>query len=552
MPQTDSPHAATLLEYLNVARRRWWIISVTVVIAATAAYLIARTSTPVYQSQAEVLLRGATASTSLNLAIQSNPVTVATELRVLSGYTIRQAVRKELPNAAPISKVAATSTSSFSVTTRSTDPKLAADSANAYVNAYINQRRADTLHDLLAVTDQLQAKVTDLQRQIDALGPPQTVPAGTTRVPSATDFERTALQTQEDNYRVQMNDVQLQVSSVSAGALVLSPAGVPSTPVAPQPLRTAGEAGAGGLILGLGLAFLVEYLDNTVKSTAGLQRVSGDLPVLGVIPSVHGWRDRGQTQVIARKAPNSPVSEAYRSLRTSLRFVGLDSPINVIHVTSPASKDGKTTTVANLGVVLAQVGDKVVIVDLDLRRPRVHTFFGLPNKVGFTSVVLGEAPLTSALQEVPGVPGLLILSAGPTPNSPSELLSLPRAAAVVATLRDSGCTVVLDSPPLLPVSDALVVSIMADASVLVASAGLTKTTEILRALELLEQAHAPLVGIVLNRAGTISHYSYGYEESTRARRNGSIPSPPIRDPDSRRELRSGNRPTKKVPARPSR
>lgn len=549
MPQSESPHAATLLEYLSVARRRWWIIFLTIVIAATAAYLISRSSTSVYQSSAEILLRGTTASSSINQNVQSNPVTVATELRVVSGFAVRQAVRKTLPNAAPISSAAATSTSSFSVTTRSTDPKLAAASANAYVNAYIDQRRTDTLHDLLAVSDQLQGKVTDLQRQIDALGPPQTVPPGVTKVATAADVERAALQNQQDNYRIEINDVQLQVGSVSAGAVVLSPAGVPSTPVAPQPLRTAGEAGAGGLILGIGLAFLVEYLDNTVKSTAGLQRLSGDLPILGVIPSVHGWRDRGQTQVITRKAPNSPVSEAYRSLRTSLRFVGLDRPISVIHVSSPASKDGKTTTVANLGVVLAQVGEKVVIVDLDLRRPRVHTFFGLSNQIGFTSVVLGEAPLTTALQEVPGVPGLLVLSAGPTPNSPSELLSSARAAAVVATLRDSGCTVVLDSPPLLPVSDALVVSTMADATLLVSSAGLTKTTEILRALELLEQVHAPLVGIVLNRAGQVAHYSYGYDE--RGKGNGSMPSPP-RDPGMPSGLKAGERPTKKVPARPSR
>ena len=550
MPQPESPQAQTLLEYLDVARRRWWIILLTALIAATASYLIARSSTPVYQAQAEVLLRGANAS--ITQSTQSNTLTVATELRVISGFAVRQTVLKTLPNAVPISRAVSTSLNSFSVSTKSTDPQLAAASANAYVNAYIAQRRSDSLHDIQAVIDQLQAKVTDLQHQIDALGPPATTPAGVTRVLSAADVQRTALQNQQANYRIEMNDLQLQVGDVSGGALVLSPAGVPTSPVAPQPARTAAEAGGGGLILGLALAFLMEYLDNTVKTSEALARVSGDLPVLGLIPTVTGWRDRGQARVITRAAPSSPVSEAYRSLRTSLRFVGLDRPIRVMHVSSPASKDGKSTTVANLGVVLAQVGEKVVIVDLDLRRPRMHEFFQLSNQKGFTSVILGDLPLSQALQEVPGVPGLSVLTAGPTPTSPSEMLSSSRSASVVATLRDSGYTVLLDSPPLLPVSDALVVSTMADASVLVASAGLTKTDEIKRALELLHQVHAPLVGIVLNRAASGAHYSYGY----------SYPKDPKSDGPGSFQMRddsgviNGNksavRPQKKVPAPHSR
>ncbi len=428
---------------------------------------------------------------------------------MLSGYAVRQAALKALPGAAGISGVSITSLNSFTVSSESVDPKLAAASANAYANAYIAQRRSSAVDDMLAVTQQVQTKMTDLQGQIDALGPASSAPPGAAAL-SDKDIQRTALENQLAGYRTQLNVLQLQLANVGPQALLLTPAQPSGSPIAPQSHQTAAEAAAGGLVIGLGLAFLMEYLDDTVMTTDSLERLTGGHPVLGVIPTVPGWRSRAKPQVTALKAPNSLTSEAFRYLRTSLRFLDVDRLIKVIHVTSPASRDGKTTTVANLGVVLAQVGEQVLIIDLDLRRPRVHEFFGLENEVGFTSVVLGEAPLSSAIQPVPGVTGLSVLATGVPPPNPSELLSSVRAVELIATLRDNGWTIVLDSPPVLPVSDASIVSTLADATVLVASAGLTKKHHVKRAIALLHQVHAPFVGAVLNRAPIRSGDYYGY------------------------------------------
>jgi non-specific protein-tyrosine kinase len=219
------------------------------------------------------------------------------------------------------------------------------------------------------------------------------------------------------------------------------------------------------------------------------------------------------------EAPTSSASEAYRSLRTAIGFIGLDKPLRVIQVTSPSAAEGKTTTIANLAVALANVGKKVVVVDCDLRRPRIHTFFGIPNEVGFTSVLLGEVPLANAAQAV-GRRHLMLLASGQLPPNPSELLSSTRTAQVLATLQAEADVVLVDSPPVLPVTDSAVLSAHVDATLLVIRAGVTTRRQLTRAVEVLEQVAAPLVGTVLNGVtadeGYGYTYNYGYYNSAQA------------------------------------
>ena len=187
--------------------------------------------------------------------------------------------------------------------------------------------------------------------------------------------------------------------------------------------------------------------------------------------------------------------------------------VATIQITSPVAGDGKTTTLANLGVAFARAGQQVALVCCDLRRPSLHEFFGLTNDVGFTSVLLGKVPLTAALQEVPEQDRLYVLASGPLPPNPSELLASRRAREVLASLRVEADIVLIDSPPVLPVSDALVIAGLVDLTVLVCAAGRTSAKEATRAIEALAQVDAALAGVILNGEGSESDYGakYGYD-----------------------------------------
>jgi capsular exopolysaccharide synthesis family protein len=216
---------------------------------------------------------------------------------------------------------------------------------------------------------------------------------------------------------------------------------------------------------------------------------------------------------VSRSAPSSVPAEAYRSLRTSIQFLGLDRSIKTIQFTSPSAGEGKTTTLANVAVSIAQAGHRVVVVCCDLRRPRLHQYFDMSNQIGFTSVLLGEATLREALQPVPGLEGLQVLASGQIPPNPSELLSSDRTAELLASLAEYADIVLIDSPPVLPVTDAAVLAGRVDAVVVVAAAGRTTQTQVSRALEVLGRIDAPIAGLVLNRASesvSFAYYRYAY------------------------------------------
>jgi non-specific protein-tyrosine kinase len=218
----------------------------------------------------------------------------------------------------------------------------------------------------------------------------------------------------------------------------------------------------------------------------------------------------GPPEVPALAEPTSPAAEAYRTLRTSVQFLSLKRPVRTLMITSPNAGDGKTTTIANLGVVFARAGVPVTVVSCDLRRPTLHEAFGLSNTVGFTSVLLGQVSAEDALQTVPNLERLTVMAAGPIPPNPSELLSLRKASDVFVSLAASGRVVLVDAPPVLPVSDALVLANRVDAVLLVCVAGMTTRKDAARAVELLSQVDAPLVGTILNGASEPGGYGYSY------------------------------------------
>jgi receptor protein-tyrosine kinase len=230
---------------------------------------------------------------------------------------------------------------------------------------------------------------------------------------------------------------------------------------------------------------------------------------------IGSWRDRAEPFLVMKAEPTSPAAEAYRSLRTSLQFTAYESAIGSVLVTSPTATEGKTSTVSNLGVVLATVGKRVVLVSADLRRPRLAAFFRLEEGVGLTSVMIGELTLSEALQPVPDVPGLTVLGCGPVPPNPAELLSSPKFAEIFEELTSRFDVVLVDSSPLLPVTDPVLLSRLTDTTLLIVAAGTTTKGQLRRAVEQLTQVGARQIGIVLNEVtrGADHAYGYGYDRS---------------------------------------
>ena len=208
--------------------------------------------------------------------------------------------------------------------------------------------------------------------------------------------------------------------------------------------------------------------------------------------------------------PTSPAAEAYRPLRTSVQFARQAHPLRTVLVTSPKAAEGKTSTVANLGAEFAQGGERGVLVSCDLRRPRLGQFFDVDERTGLTTVLLGQQPLEQALHPVRGYDCLWLLGAGQVPSNPAELLNGPHGRELFETLRENFDLVLVDSPPVLPVTDAIVLSQYADGTLLVVAAGQTRRAELQRAAERFSQAKAPLTGIVLNEVNKLSGYGYGY------------------------------------------
>jgi non-specific protein-tyrosine kinase len=316
------------------------------------------------------------------------------------------------------------------------------------------------------------------------------------------DIRQTELQTKRDAL------VTKAALTARGDNFTVSGAPVPTAPAEPRPIRDLLIALALGLILGLAVAFTKDYFDDTLRTKEELDRASGGLPVLALVPVVPGWRDRNSAVLESLTHPRSATAEAYRSLRTALAFAGIERTMKIIQVTSSTSGEGKTTTAANLAVTLAEAGKKVILVDCDLRRPRVHEFFNLENHVGYADVLLGTVSAESAMQVVE-TPGLSILPAGPQPPNPSELLSTAAARDLLEKLAADVDHVIVDSPPLIPVTDSSAIALYVDALILLVAAKATSRRSLHRSLEILDQIDAPLEGLVFNRVGREATYGYG-------------------------------------------
>lgn len=292
---------------------------------------------------------------------------------------------------------------------------------------------------------------------------------------------------------------------------------IDTSPVSPKPVRNLLLGVVLGLLLGIGIAVLRHTLDTRVRTKEDVEELSDELAVIGSIPFDN---DAPKHPLLVETDPHSTRAEAFRSLRTNLRFVDAANHPRVIVMTSSLAGEGKTTTTANLALVLAEMGASVCLIEGDLRRPRLLEYLGMEGGVGLTDVLIEQVSLADVLQPF-GKHRLSVLGAGQLPPNPSELLGSPAMRETLAQLEEQFDYVLIDAPPLLPVTDAAVLSSLASGAVLVVGSGLVTRDQVTTAVESLESVNGNLLGVTLNRVPRGSRVAGYYDYRYDARPNSS-------------------------------
>lgn len=382
------------------------------------------------------------------------------------------------------------------------------------------QRQVTTYADLITTPVVLQPVIDDLGLDVTAAGLASTVTA--TVPPNTVLIDITVTRENPDEAAALANAIGVQFTetvqdlervdeegSSPVKATVVKEALAPDSPVSPNPTRNVALGLVLGLLVGLGLALLRDLLDTRVTGEADVARVT-EATVIGGIAFD---KDAAAHPLIVQADPHSPRAEAFRTLRTNLQFIDAAERPKAMVFTSSLPGEGKTTTTANLALTLAASGSSVCLIEGDLRRPRLLEYMGMEGAVGLTSVLIGEVELEDVLQHFGE--SLTVIGSGPIPPNPSELLGSGAMASVLQQLAERFDYIIIDAPPLLPVTDAAVLSKLVDGTILVVGSKVIKREHLSRALMMLDNVDAHILGVVLNRlpnknADAYSYYREGY------------------------------------------
>lgn len=521
-----------LRQYFGIFLKWAWLIVLTTGLAAGSSYFYSRNIPPAYRAQTTILLgRVADNANSANLA----PSDVQTGYSLAAAYALLATQPPILQATADTIKwpgewqslyfkisAQAVSPQLLQISATDGDPRVAKSIADEvahqlFLQGPIGAQQKQAEDQRIFVTAQLaqlklqieanQKLLTNLNNQV-ALETNATRLADLNARASALQTKIDASQTNYANLSAILNNTQ------NLFLTVLVQANEPNIPFSPNITQNVLFAGIIGLILSVAAILLLEYLDDTIKDGDGVQRVL-NLSTIGAITRIGGIR-HATDHLIALTQPRSPITEGYRVLRTNLRFTGLENPSGALLVTSAGPGEGKTTSAVNLAIVMAQSGRRVILLDADLRRPMVHSYLKLSNSVGLSSLFIEDASTPDQIMQNTTVEGLRVITSGPVPPNPSELLDSKLMAELMKTLRSQSDMVIVDSPPVLAVADATIIGSRCSGAILIMDSGKTRTDLAKRAVERLRQTNVRIFGVVLNKlsmrrtSGYYSSYYYYY------------------------------------------
>jgi capsular exopolysaccharide synthesis family protein len=519
--------------------RRAPLIAALVIVAAVATYAFSSLLPKTYVAVASVRVdtssqafKAASNGGSTDQQLMNNEVFLAKGAAVRAAGA--QAIGPDNKAVISVNVTQVTNSDIISFAVTSHDPTAAANAANAYSQAYVKTRQAQIKSNFLAAADRAKSQADSYQNDIAAIGNCHT---------PTCEAQRTTLAQQEGQQLALWNTNTDQAERSISIVTVVRSAVPPTVPTSPTPLRDAGIAAGVALIFGVGLAFLLEQLDNRVKTPEDVARAGAGVPLLGQLPAYSDGR-RHLTRRFHRAEralvpPTSTAAESYFALATSLRFSSLGKEKRTILVTSSVGEEGKTTITANLAAVLAESGFRVVVVSADLRRPMLgELLHSSETQKGLTSAMLGDRELAACFVSVPLPSGknIFVLPAGPLPHEPAVLLGSDTFGTVLEQIKRSQADFILiDCAPVLPVSDPVAASRHVDGVIVLALHGETRKSDLAETVERLRQVDADIIGVVLNGVpqvhGRFDYYGYyGYRaeaaSTNGASTNGTKPGTP--------------------------
>lgn len=524
-------------QLVRIARRWWWLLLLAPIVAGATAFVVSDRQQPLYS--ASVVLR-------INPPVTGTLDVQAVQLSQELGETYRSLITYNnvmngtidalgLPYTADELRADVTAstiqdTQLVRVSVSNADPNLAAEIANTVASefiAYVNQEDASQYQIQVANIEnrlaELEAQRVDLRSELSQLDVPE-------------NDGNAEIQNRVDEIDVELAELDLLVESVqelseaTVGGVaatrvqvtISDPATAPETPYAPRVAFYTLLGAFVGLLIALGAVALLEYMDNSVKADSDYLDLANS-PLLSTIGAIPNLRPGGN-QVYVVSEPRSPSAESIRMLRANLEFASAGKRIATLAITSSSPGEGKSTVSANLAVVMAQAGLRTILIDADLRKPTQHRIFSIPNDKGLTRLLTHPEERWQLAATRVAVPNLWLIPSGPVPPNPADLLSIDAFRQLLDRVSAEADIIILDTPPVLAVSDPLVVGRNTDAVLLVAQSGQTRRDALRHSSEALHKGNLRLLGIVLNQQRSKDGVGYYYYEGY-----GPTTSPP-RDP----------------------
>lgn len=514
-----------LRRYFLVLRKWVWLVILTIALTAGSAYFYSLNQPALYQSSTTIMVG--------QFVNQANPnggdLGIAYWLAQTYVLVVKQeptmqatinALKLNMDWGALARKVSASTvgqTQLFQVNVTDTDPKRAKLIADEVAHQLIVSSPTSS-QEFAAQKDFAKTQLDDLKLRIEQANKDiaglngslaiETDPEKAKVLQGRIDIlegKKTAWQSSYGQYLNALNG-----ANATNVLTVVQPAVEPNSPFSPNVSQNVLFAALAGIILAIAAIFLLEYLDDTVKSGEDLDRLA-NAPSLGFIPRMSSIKTHLDALITARQ-PRSPIAEAYRVVRTNLQFSGIENPGGAFVITSAAPGEGKSTTAVNLGIALAQAGKRVVLVDADLRRPSIHKFFQMTNDRGLSSLLLPDGASLEHVLRPTGIEGLSILTSGVIPPNPSELLASPKMQELIEQLRTKNDMIIFDTPPVLVVADTVILAKRVAGVVFVVEGGRTRSEVFRRATDTMRQVGVKIFGAVINKvdARRTSYYYEGY------------------------------------------